>query len=259
MLVDVIVINERLTGVVREQLFGEFLNQRLWMKSGLKVFEPHGGALVPLSKEGVHALDEGDELGVGVDGALDGALRDGKIKVTGTVGGKERLAKLGTYLPVGLEAVNIATRDSAAKVALDILNILCLLVVDVAGKVEVEVVFLNLVDADHAGVFRKFKLPGEDIDNLVEIHVAQPVLGAILHVACACVDHEDAFAGMSIFFVDDDNTSGNASAVKEVCRKSDDGLDVAHTDEFAADVALGIAPKEDAVRQNAGSPAAAFE
>ncbi len=101
---------------------------------------------------------------------------------------------------------------------------------------------INLLDTDHAGVFREFKLPGEDINNLVKIHVAQSVLGAILHVSCACVDHEDAFAGMSIYFVDDDNAGGNTGAVKEVCRKDDDGLDVAHTDEFAADVALGIAP-----------------
>ena len=51
-----IVVDQRLAGVVREQLFGEFLNQRLGMKRGLKVIEPEGGALLPLGKEAVILL-----------------------------------------------------------------------------------------------------------------------------------------------------------------------------------------------------------
>jgi hypothetical protein len=93
----------------------------------------------------------------------------------------------------------------------------------------------------------------------VEIHVAQAVLGTIFHVSCAGVYHEDAFAGMSIFFVDDDNAGRNTRAVEEVCRKSDDALDITHPDEFAADVGFGIAPKKYAVGQNAGSFAGTFE
>ena len=130
-----IVVDQRLAGVVREQLFGEFLNQRLGMKRGLKVFEPEGGALLPLGKEAVHALDEGDELRVVVDGTLDAALRDSKIKVAGTIGLEEGLAKLRADLPLGLKAINIGAGDSSAKVAFDILKILCHLVVDVARKV----------------------------------------------------------------------------------------------------------------------------
>ena len=191
-----IVVDQGLAGVVREQLFGEFLNQRFWMKTGLQVFEPDGGAFLPIGKKGVHAFDKGHKLGMVVYGALDCLLRYGKIKVSGTVGFEEGLAELRADIPVGLQCINIGSRYSAAKVAFDILNIFRFLIVDIAREVEIEVVFLNFGNADHPGVFRDFKLPDENIDNLVKIHVAQAVFGSVFHVASAGIDHEDTFASM---------------------------------------------------------------
>ena len=79
--------------------------------------------------------------------------------------------------------------------ALDVLNVLGLLAVDVARDVEVELVLLDLSERDHAGVLWKLQPPVEDIHDLVDVHGAEAVLVAVLHEARAGVDHEDAFAG----------------------------------------------------------------
>ena len=93
----------------------------------------------------------------------------------------------------------------------------------------------------------------------MDVHAAQAVLGAILHEARAGVDHEDAFAGVGVLLVDDDDAGGDAGAVKEVGGQADDALDVALADEVAADVGLGVATEQDAVRQDARAFARAFE
>ena len=88
---------------------------------------------------------------------------------------------------------------------------------------------------------------------------AQAVLGAVLHEAAAGVDHEDALAGVGVLLVDDDDAGGDAGAVEEVRGQADDALDVALADERAADVGLGIAPEQHAVRQDARALAGALE
>ena len=88
---------------------------------------------------------------------------------------------------------------------------------------------------------------------------AQAVLGAVLHEALAGVDHEDALAGVGVFLVDDDDAGGDAGAVKEVGGQADDALDVALADEVAADVGLGVAAEQHAVRKDARAFAGALE
>src|SRR5437899_41957 len=136
---------------------------------------------------------------------------------------------------------------------LDVLNVLGLLAVNVTREVEVEIVLLDLLEADHARVFREFQSPIENIDDLMDIHGAEAVLGSILQEAPAGIDHEDALAGVGIFLVDDDDAGGDTGAVEEVGGQTDDALDVALADEGAADIGLGIATEEDAVGQNAGT------
>jgi hypothetical protein len=87
----------------------------------------------------------------------------------------------------------------------------------------------------------------------VNVLRTQAVLGAIFHETAASVDHENALTSMSILLVDDDDAGGDASAIEEVDGQADDAFDVAFANECAADGGLGIAPKEDAVRQNAGA------
>ena len=83
--------------------------------------------------------------------------------------------------------------------------------------------------------------------------------GPVLHKAGTGVDHKDALAGVGVLLVDDDDAGGDAGAVKKVGRQADDALDVALADEFAADLGLDIAAEQDAVRQDAGALAGAFE
>ena len=75
----------------------------------------------------------------------------------------------------------------------------------------------------------------------------------------AGVDHEDALAGVGVFLVDDDDAGGDAGAVEQVGGQADDALDVALADQVAADVGLGIAAEQHAVRQDAGAFAGALE
>ena len=67
--------------------------------------------------------------------------------------------------------------------AVDVLQVLGRLAVDVARQVEVEVVLLDLLERHHAGVPRDVEPPGEDVDDLVDVLGAQAVLGAVLHEA----------------------------------------------------------------------------
>src|ERR1035438_6476852 len=57
--------------------------------------------------------------------------------------------------------------------------------------------------------------------------------------------------GVGVFLVDDYYAGGDAGAIKEVGRQADDALDIALADKGSADVGLGVAAEEDAVRENA--------
>ena len=64
---------------------------------------------------------------------------------------------------------------------------------------------------------------------------------------------------MSVFLVDHDDACGNAGAVKQVGRQSDDSLDEALAHEVAADLGFGVAAKQHAMRQDAGAFALALQ
>ena len=102
--------------------------------------------------------------------------------------------RCGQHGPVALQRIDIGARDAAFQVALDVLQVFGRLAVDVARQVEIEVVLLDLLDADHARVLGNFEPLVEHIDDLVDVLRAQAVLGAVLHEAAAGVDHEDALA-----------------------------------------------------------------
>ena len=114
--------------------------------------------------------------------------------------------------------------------AFNVLNVFGLLAVDIAGDVQVKLVVLDFFNADHARVFGYLQPLVEHVDDLVDVHVPQAVLVAVLKVAAAGVDHEDALAGVGIFLVDDDDAGGYAGAVEQVGRQADNAFDVAFTD-----------------------------
>jgi len=130
-----------------------------------------------------------------------------------------------------------------------------LLAIDIARDVQVEFALLDLLDADHARVFGNPQPLVEDIDDPVDVYVAQAVLVAVFDVAAAGVDHEDALADVGVFLIDDDDTGGDAGAVKQVGRRTDD----AFPNQVLADVGLGVAPEQYAVRQDASALPCAFQ
>ena len=258
-LIDVVFVDERLVGVVGQQILGKSGDDFLRMTTDLQLPQRLGALLPPSGEMLVHAGDEGGKLRVFVDRGLDRRLVHGEIEIAGAVVLEQARCAASGKRPNSVAARQHRQRDAAVQMAVDVLNVLGLLAVDVAREIEIEIVLLDLLDGDHARVFRDFELPGEDIDDLVDVLGAQAVLGAVLHEAGAGVDHEDALAGVGVLLVDDDDAGGDAGAVKQVGGQADDALDVALADEIAANVGLGIAAKQNAVRQNAGAFAGALE
>ena len=157
------------------------------------------------------------------------------------------------------ERIDIGDGDAALQMTGDVLHVLLCLAVDVARQVEVELVVLDLGEGHHACVLRDVESLVENVHDLVDIHIAQAVLGAVLHEATAGVDHEDARAGLGVFLVDDHDAGRDAGTVKEVSGQTDDAFDIALTDKIAPDIGLGIAAKQHAVGQDAGALASALE
>src|SRR5579862_1389622 len=100
--------------------------------------------------------------------------------------------------------------------AFDVLSIFDLLTIDVTRQVEVKLVLLDLLERHHPAIAGNIEIAGKSIDDLVNVLSAQPILRAVLNEALGRVDHENTFAGLGILFVDHDNASGDARAVKQV-------------------------------------------
>ena len=103
---------------------------------------------------------------------------------------------------------------------LDILNIFRFTAVDITRQVEVVVVFGigNFVKRHHAGVTRNGGLLAKGIDNFMNVLLAQAVFVTVFDKALAGIDHKDAFAAGGVFFIQHQNTGGNAGAIKQVGR-----------------------------------------
>ena len=207
----------------------------------------------------IHAGNESGKLGMLVDGGFDGCLVHGKVQIAGAFLFKQGLPKLRTDIPVTLECINISTGNAAMQMAFDILQVLSLLAVDVAWEVEVELVLLDFLQADHPRVFRDLSLPGENVHYLVDILGTEAVLGTILHETRTGIDHKNALAVLSFLLVDNNNTCRDAGAVEKVGWQAYDSLNVALAHERTADIGLGIATEQHTVRQDACTFARALE
>ena len=142
---------------------------------------------------------ERGELGVAEDGGLDLARRHFELAVAGPPRRlEERGAHGGEDLPVAVEVVDVAVRDAAAQVGVDVLQVLRLGAVDVAREVEVEVVLrvADLGQRHHAGVARDFELAGEGVDDLWMSWARRRFLLPSLMKPLRGIDHEDALAGV---------------------------------------------------------------
>ena len=109
-----------------EQLLGDGLDQRLGMAILVESRELRRGVARHVAKTlELPPCLEGGELGVAEDGRLHLGKRQLEAGVAGTAGRLEQRAPhTGQHLPVGVERVQVALRDAAAQMSIDILQIL---------------------------------------------------------------------------------------------------------------------------------------
>src|SRR3989442_1279036 len=108
------------------------------MKASLQRLKRLCAPLPPCREVRVHASDKGGELGVLINGGLDGRLLHREVEIAGPVSLEQYIAEVGADGPIRRESIYIALRDSALQVAFDVLEVFRLLAIDVAGQVEVE-------------------------------------------------------------------------------------------------------------------------
>lgn len=165
---------------------------------------------------------------VGKDALLDLFFRHiQRIIALPAVGMEQFLPKVGVHFPLIVQAIHIALGDAAQQVSRQVLNIFLFLGVDVAGDVEVELIFLDFGVWRQAGISGNLQLLSEYIDDLVDVLLAQPVFVAVLHEPPAGVDHKNRAAGAGIFLVQHNDASRDARAIKQVGRQADDAFDIA--------------------------------
>ena len=159
-LIDVVVVDQRLAGIMGQQTLGEVGDDVLGIEAWFQGFK-HCDAFPSVNVEvGVHAGDEGGELRMLVNGGFDSGLVHGEVEVAGAAFPKQRLSELRADGPIAFEVIDIGGGDTALQVACDVLNVLGLLAVDVAREVEVELVLFDLRERNHPREFGKFDAAG---------------------------------------------------------------------------------------------------
>lgn len=130
---------------------------------------------------------------------------------------------------------------------------------DIAGDVEVPVVFRDFVHGDASGVAfdgvaGSFAIGLDDSGDVVG---GEDVLAFCFFELFFGVDDED-IVGLFAFFEYED-ADGDAGGVEEVGGEADDGVDVTVLEQFFADSGFCSASKEDAVGEDDGHDAIFFE
>ena len=143
------------------------------------------------------------------------------------------------------------------EVGLDVMLNLPVLRLYVPRDIEVVVVLLAfyLGPFNHTAVVRDVLLGLPGVHDTLDVLLPEAVLRTVLHETLLGVDEEDAFAGVLVLLVDDDNRCRDASTEEDVCRKSDDSLDETLPDDILPYLILCVAPEEDSVREDARSAA----
>ena len=251
MLIDVIFIDERDLGEAEEQILGNGFNQLFRLISDFQAFQPLQMRRTPSSKNIRHLRCIVRKFSMPQDRRLDGGRLDLWRAIARTLTRPEQFAaNRWQDVPIGFERVDIADRNAAFQMRLDILKVFGFGAVDIARNIEVEVVLRDLRERHHARIFVDLGLLRKSIDDLMDILGTQAVLIAVLHKALRGIDHEDAGTRVGVLFVEHDDASGNAGAVKQVWRQADDALNKALGDDPLPDLGLDKARESRQVRCN---------
>lgn len=125
-------------------------------------------------------------------------------------------------------------------------------VVHVAADVEIVVVGVgDLGLGDEAAVFRQFALVGENEVDLFNVFRAEFVLVFAFGKLPVGIDEEHLVSQVvGLVFIHHQHTGGNARAVKQTGRQTDDGLDNVVVNEQFADKLFLATPKQNAMRHD---------
>ena len=93
----------------------------------------------------IEAGDEGSKLGMIMDSCFELGCLDAEILIAGAIAFEQGRAKVRADFPIVVQGVDVPSRDTAIKMAADVLDILCFLSVNVARQIEIEVVLFDLV------------------------------------------------------------------------------------------------------------------
>jgi len=91
------------------------------------------------------------------------------------------LPKLRTNIPIRLQGIHVGAGYAAFQMSLNVLNVYRLPAIDIARDVQVEFALLDLLDADHTRVFGNLQPLVKDIDDPVDVDVAQAVLVTVFN------------------------------------------------------------------------------
>ena len=128
---------------------------------------------------------------------------------------------------------------------------------DVAGDVQVEVVFLDLIHLHPAGVAGFFLPELVGVDDFGDVLLAELILAFAFVEVLGGVDEKHVVGLLALF--EHENADRDAGGVEEVRGQADDGVDVAVVEQFGANAFFGTATEEDAVGQDDGHHAFVFE
>src|ERR1035437_9522487 len=82
-------------------------------------------------------------------------------------------AQIWKDLPIEIQIINIAIRNTAAKMGINVLNILGFAAINIARKIEAEIVCFNLGERHHTRILGNVCLLVECINNLMEVHLSK--------------------------------------------------------------------------------------
>ena len=254
-LIDVIGVEQGRGPEGGKQGLGDLPDQCPGLVAGLDAGQQRRDGLPPFLEQGFHPGAETLKLRMREDGLARFGHRLAQPRIAGALKLEQGAAQPRHFLPVGGKGVDVALGDAAVQVRVDVVQVFRLAAVDVTRQVEVAVVLFtgDFIQRHHAGVTRHVLAAAEGIDDAVDVLLAQAVLGAVLDEAAAGVDHEDTLAGMGVLLVQHQDAGGNAGAVEQIGRQADDALEDAGAHQLLADVGLGIAAEQHAVRQDDGA------
>ena len=216
-LVHVVGADHRDVGEAGEEVLGQRVDDGGGDVVSGEALEDRAVHVAPHVEDFRHVLAVFLDLGVVADSRVDRGRGDAEPAVPGAAGAlEERGAERREDVPPGAQSVEVAVGDAAVEVRVEVVQVLELARVHVAGNVQVVVVG-GVGDLGHrhdARVPRHVGLAVEHIDDAVDVLGAQAVLVPVLAEAAAGVDQEDALADVGVLLVDDEDAGGDARPVE---------------------------------------------